>query len=659
MARVPTIVGPEVLPDVNAPVYQSGAGATPEAFGSASARSLIFAGSELGKTSDLLASRILKQQAEDNELRAKQLDNEFAARLREIGYGDGTDENPGYYSTKGQAALDAQGTVQDAIRRARAAVMQQAGGNERVQQMLGLSTDVRINTELTRIASHTSTERVAAQQTVSDARKQEAADDAAANWNDSATLTRSLEIAVAEAHGDAERAGITDPEAIANVVGAAQTVVLKNTIEAAMETDPVAAQAIYDANKDLIDGTARADLEKKLMNAGIYTMAQNVAEEAIALYPGNVQAQRQHIRDTYEGRVESEALDDLERRYAEKRGDAAEYRAQVNFAQAQADRAAEGQALSDLFGIEDPDKARAMYAALRAADNLNAMMDNEEKRQLEDDKKAINAALSAGTPLSVIAQGMPDEYQNLIEHGLEEDMIAREQMAAEGREFAWTTITEKFDELRFMSSAELARVNLEDYKPYLTKEDYAQAREWVAGAQGSVATELGDSAPYTEGRGLLKDLTPGLKWDSYRADDDDVRAQNALVNSMNAFVQNYTRINGRAPDRVTLYDEAVRLTTRGEIPGTSGLFGLGGNDSFYVGQIEAMTAEERATFSIDIDDIPMQARADYEAAISTAIAKGTLREIYRGNEALIESLAGADALNDDERFERLLKGQFD
>ena len=130
----------------------------------------------------------------------------LSSTLRAINYGDGTQQNPGYFGLKGEAALQGYEGAQKAVQEAREKLAKNAK-NDRVKEMCTDVASRRIESELNTMARFVGQERVRAADTVSEARLSEAANDAARAWNNPTIIQRSIGLAVNEVKDMAERNG--------------------------------------------------------------------------------------------------------------------------------------------------------------------------------------------------------------------------------------------------------------------------------------------------------------------------------------------------------------------------------------------------------------------------------------------------------------------
>lgn len=265
MARVPTLTVPQQENAPFRPVYQSAAGATPEAFGAIQARGLQRLGDQASRVGDRIAELAARQLIENNEREAKRLDVEYSRRLRTIAFGDGTPDNPGYYNTRGENALSALGSVQEQIAKARDELLSSTT-NPRVREMFGMASEIRQENQLEGIFRYASKQRELANDAVSEARIAEARDDAATAWADPKLLAQSEALVRSEVMDMAERNGWAD-EVVASKMEAEVTAVYAAAIQNAALADVGSARQLFEAVRSKVDGVGQATLERTLQVA--------------------------------------------------------------------------------------------------------------------------------------------------------------------------------------------------------------------------------------------------------------------------------------------------------------------------------------------------------------------------------------------------------
>jgi hypothetical protein len=313
MARVPvaTIGGVENRP-ASIP-YQNASGATADAFGAAQGRAAVEGAGKIMSLGDRMAANAIKIQDEDNERETKRLDVELSQAVRALTVGD--DKTPGFYSARGEAAVAAHKDAEKAITEARRKLLESTK-NARVREMFGSLSAARVERELGGLASHVAKERRVANDAISEARINEASDDAGAHWNNSKVIGQSSAIARQEVADMAARNG-WNPVVTASKMQEAQTVLHRRVIESALVHDPGAAKAYFDQNKDKIDGRVHPELEKALEAGTLRQQSQAKEDEIMArgLGEGAAMSEARKIKDA---KLRDETVARLQRRFAEK-----------------------------------------------------------------------------------------------------------------------------------------------------------------------------------------------------------------------------------------------------------------------------------------------------------------------------------------------------
>jgi len=310
MARVP--VATQTVRQAPAATPYQRSIATVDDFGGTQARSLIQGGQQLAATGDMIGKRALQMQIEDNEREAKALDVEFSKRLSAITYGD--DQNEGYYASRGENAIKGYKDTTNKIEEARRQTMEGVA-NPRVREMFGTVSAARVAREGESLSRHVAAQRRVANDSVSEARLNEAADDAGRAWNDPKVVGQSMAIVRGEVQDMAERNGWA-PEVTASKMQEAQTVLHRSVINSAMVSDPAAAKAYFDKNKDKIDGRVHADIEKAI-EAGTLRQQSQAAEDSIMARGMGEAAALAEARKIKDPKLRDETVARVTNRYAE------------------------------------------------------------------------------------------------------------------------------------------------------------------------------------------------------------------------------------------------------------------------------------------------------------------------------------------------------
>lgn len=277
MARVP-VYQQQVEPRPIGLVPQSDAGASSAAFGGVQARQLADTGAALSNTGDQLAKVAIERQIQDNERAAKALDIEYSKQLRILQYGDGTAENPGYYSLRGDDAIQAapgfHATVEALQKR-----LVSSNPNPRVQEMFGNVAAQRTNAVFTDVDNHVIQQRKVANDTVDTARLQEFVDDASMNPS---LIPRSIAGSQATIQEMARRNGITDPATIKSLIEQNNTAILRSAIKTALQRDLETGKNLYTQYQGMVDGEVQGAIEQDILVAEHAAQAEEDRRFAIA-----------------------------------------------------------------------------------------------------------------------------------------------------------------------------------------------------------------------------------------------------------------------------------------------------------------------------------------------------------------------------------------
>jgi len=227
MATIPT---QGVLPNSPLTALQAPAGSA-DAFGGASARGLSQLAAAGQQTADVFAKNALVAQDEQNTIDFNQADTEYAKAIQNLGFGP-----DGYFAKEGQAAVDGYGNVIDQAGKLKDQVLAKAP-NDRVRQMLARALDQRELGFQDGAARFVTEKRKDLLISTAEARKDQAGEDAADNWNNEAKFRESLQVAVSEAQNLADIKGMS-PEARAVFVRDTVSQITSMRLERMAQTDP-------------------------------------------------------------------------------------------------------------------------------------------------------------------------------------------------------------------------------------------------------------------------------------------------------------------------------------------------------------------------------------------------------------------------------------
>ena len=324
---------PQIAPRVRQqaapnPVYQSSAGATPDAFGASIGRGLEVLGQGISAVSDVMQDIQVQQQ----ETELKSLDVEFSNRVRTLMYGDPENETPGYLSTQNDDAVDGHVPLRDAIMKAREELVSSAG-SDTVRSRFTVAADRRVNQALTQAAQHSTRARQSQALVISQARISNAQNDAANNPD---TVKEGLAVVQSEVETYLLKTGQSDEDVILNKVLEQQSALVEVSIAGALgRKDPEQAAMILRQNADFMTGEDRAKASLSVLQALTLNEAQTIFDEILGLDLEGEEA-IEFARANATGQVRSKLIALI---------DAEEGRstARTRFAQGQDDRARTGE----------------------------------------------------------------------------------------------------------------------------------------------------------------------------------------------------------------------------------------------------------------------------------------------------------------------------
>jgi hypothetical protein len=312
MATVPSYGVGNVESRPLAPGYQQNLGGDTGAL--EQGKALERAAVRLDRASDQLGAVAIDAQREDNEREVKRLDVAFSEAIRTVGYGDGTEQNPGYYSLQGEAAVAARQGAMDAIKKQHADLVKDVT-NPRVRDLFSRASAVRAEHEFGQIERHTMSQRKVANDATSEARLGAAASDAAAAWNNAEVMAMSKTIAKSEIAGMAARNGWS-PEVRKMKELEANSVIVQGAIKGALAANDVeTAQKLYDQNINGLTGTVKTNITTMLREQSMDKAAQSLRDQALLLYPNDPEKGLKYVRDNAEGKLEDEALTRVRQQY--------------------------------------------------------------------------------------------------------------------------------------------------------------------------------------------------------------------------------------------------------------------------------------------------------------------------------------------------------
>jgi hypothetical protein len=655
MPTVPRVTGPSVLPEPSRPVFQSSAGASGfESVGGGARR----AAADLERFSSSIADSAIRSQIEDNERHAKDLDISFAERVRLLTHGDGSAQNPGYYSSRGQAALDGNNNVKKAIVEARRELMKSAK-NPQVVEMFDLASRMRLNREVETIDRFTNEQRRVADDTTSQARVNSAANDAAAAWNDAKVLGQSRAIIRAEVVDMAERNGWA-PEIARMELRKAETEMFKLVITAAEAVDPVQAFSLFSAHEDSIEPATRTALRNLLKDGVLAQKSQEITDAIMAEAATKGWSQNQtlaRVRAVLQGKEEDDVVQRVSQRFAERYQEMTQARTarseQRQLAAAEAKDAAPHIALT--LARMFPSETEALDAAAETYSGEVLHQVNQEirlrfaaqTRTAADTRKEARSAawdaIDSGASLSEWKQQNPAAFDMLETNDL--DALQRYEIrVTEGQPFARTTDPARWQQLRQMNAGALAQVDANAEKMALNKSDWNQLLTMIEGAKKSLEVNTDRlSTQIAFGSAELTRLTARRKM---KPED-----RNQIENQIRAFIVQNQRQHpdNRPPSDEAVTREVATLLMRAK---EDFLLGMWFPESGTVASLRAraaqgeITPQEKARIFVPVKEIP-------EIVMNDLVEKMEEYGVPYSDE-LAQQLAGALAMQDGPRVRRLL-----
>lgn len=524
MAKLPTTLGQLNTPTSNRSIagYDvSSIGAAQSNAASAMNRGL----QSLAGGFQAVAGEVDRLQQIDNRRYASDLDNEYAKAISLLQYGDGTDQNPGYFNMKGQAALDQYQPTQKKLEDLKQQIAKKAQ-NRTVKDTFLLAANSRQTTESEQMTKWSSEQRNVAANTTSKVRVQQARDDIAAAPGNDEIRARSLAISENEVMAQAKREGWS-PEITNQALKENRSAIYVAEITSAVVTDPEAADAIYQKHKGEIVGGARADIEKVLLEQTLDAQGQAIAEEAQAKGGKTLSSQLAYIREKYSGKKEEKAVAELKERYSEI----------------------------------DYQNDRAYQSIERANAQLRmqwAQQEHDDKVASDNAQKSAWAAVTGDNPIGLTkwAAANPTDFNHLDAYTWGKLQNA-ETAFLEGKEYGDITDPKYLQDLHKMNAGDLANTDLYlNKKKFKNEADYKQALALQQAARDRINEQSNNASTYRRMEYMFRDYAPKDSDGKIAVKDETMNAaENEGAMAVNQYVQQY----GKAPDDQFLRDLANRL----------------------------------------------------------------------------------------------------
>lgn len=520
------------------------------AFGGSTAAAAGEAGGALAQAGDKFDRLALKQQAEDNERETKLLDIEFSEAIRLVGQGNG-DNDPGYFSTRGNTAVSAGPEAKLRIEQAQKDIVANVQ-NPRVRQMFTDSALARAEREKLRIDAHTSEQRLSANKTASIARMSEAVEDGVA-YNDDNILARSEAIIIGEIAAQQELEG-WDADVTASKLEEGLTQLYRNAIlTASTNFDNDKAEELFNRFGGKMDGTVRAEVRQYLDKASVLGEAQKIASAVVAA-----------------GMTETEGL-------AEARKE------------------------------EDP---RVQEKAVQLVKERFVESKRADTAQVKQYSKDLFAAIWAGVDIDTWGQENPEKFAVLAASG--DLALAKFENAQKRRRlgelYADVSDGETYTKLNKLKTSELAALNLQEWQAQLTQREFGMLQNDVKAAGNSIDRALASNKGYaTVNRAINHSAPEWMNIGVQKQTPEQGQMENRLRNQLNSFVESFAA-EGKVPTEAEVTRELQVQTIRlhGDRPNDFGLsFGAFGDEfETIAADIANLDERQRAVVKIDPSTLP-------------------------------------------------------
>lgn len=532
--------GPQVRNRPLDPGFQRIGGVSALAFGGGLPENV---GRGIGRLGDQLAQVVLREQQDDNERRAKELDVEFGNRKRRL-----LDE---FFSQQGANAVDDHAGVQQRLDQLQQEIAGQSQ-NDRVREMFEVSSQQRLATDKDRIGRYVVGQRRVAALGVSSARVAGAVEDAVRGRNDDEVIRQSTAVIRGEIETQARINGWSTEEK-QQAFQAALTGMYKTMFLSALSQNDVAgAKAILDDNSEKMAPAIVAELRDRIKTPEIISQAQTYVDGIIR--SGMTEREmKEQARKDFTGPIRDEVIKRIDRRFTESK---------------ELDRERRNDTVEEWTRLINNREASLDHLRVTRPDQWAL---------ISGDKDAL-AGLEATERQSATRQVHP----NVSESGL-------------------------FDNLSSMSQAELAKINAINFQSRLSKSDYDSLVKRVAGAKKALSDDITSSAPYKRGEQILKSVAPNSFGFSEREPSKaQLSRQRATVNSLTEWIEDFIESEGRVPTNPELRQRALELTTPVEADEPFfDIFNEESFDSV-AEALQELGPDQIATLRVDVDDVPKE-----------------------------------------------------
>jgi GH24 family phage-related lysozyme (muramidase) len=504
---------------------------------------------------------IQKNEIQENERYAKEMDNEFTSFRRQLLFGSDDGSVPGYYSLNGATAVDAAPGVKKQIEDKRAELLGLAR-TESAKQMFELTSSQRINTEFREMNRFTVKEQHVAQITASETRMKEAVDDAVLGWNNPSVLINSLATISQEVQAIGELQG-WNAETIQSQMDSKRTLLYSGVITSMLQKgDDIHAREFFKTVESQMDAPVAAAVAEKIDNATLLTSIQK----------------------------EANIVSDMSGSWAER---IAVVRDNTDYTDAQ---------------------KTGIVKELKAREQEDIRAEKANMKQIEGD---VNQTIAGGGSLVEWMIANPDSAITLARDSeVMKRVEAYQKLIANGRNHPVSSDGSVASKLQTMEPHELAQQDTEAYRGQLTKSEFEKASGWIKGAQDTMRRQGQSVELYNQGNRWVKEFgeQAGIKWDATDSEADNKR-QWMLENEMSGWIAGQVP----PPTSEAIKDYAKFLTTTA-ITTPETWWGLGGGEEFSVADVMNLTPndEQYATASIPYEVLSPQMINDAEQMFKRA-----------------------------------------
>ncbi len=243
-------------------------------FGSQIADSVGRLGGALNQASDALAQHALKMQDQDNHALADDAISNFMLQQNELLY------NPehGYYNSSGKDALDQFTPARDSLMKLREDT---AGAlpNEQARDLFDSATRSQVQFNIGNMGSHAAAGRKEWITKSADAVINQVTNTAILNYNSDAATDEAMNTVREKVAAKADAMGLDDPAIVNQLIVEQAGKVWSGRIQQMAINDPVAAQAMYDKNRDMLPPETQIALGRQLQAQVLPQEARAIVEQ--------------------------------------------------------------------------------------------------------------------------------------------------------------------------------------------------------------------------------------------------------------------------------------------------------------------------------------------------------------------------------------------